>query len=286
MVVINCGTKELNKKGYKSLQEWLDESPNNVYIGRGERIKGANKSKWCNPFAVATHGREGALRLFEKRLLTTPDLFNSLDELKGKNLACWCAPLDCHGHILEKYANMTQKEREEKRNAFLPVETKTDVKAVASGKDDIWQKKLKQMAKDKEKREADQKKQEEQYEVQEKAKQEAKEKRQKEKDEREKAKAKKKESIKKLGDVEKTEYNKVILDQIQPEPLQSVQHIDEISEILYREIIKAVPDTEFDGKARKYSYAITKMVLYGVIYPTPIMNEIDAIWRSLRLRDQ
>eukprot|EP01133_Synstelium_polycarpum_P003471 gene3471-3950_t len=28
-------------------------------------------------------------------------------ELKGKIIACWCSPLNCHGHVLAEIANST-----------------------------------------------------------------------------------------------------------------------------------------------------------------------------------
>lgn len=79
-----------------------------VYIGRG--------SKWGNPFRIAYHGREGGrgdviVKYFEY-LKTRPDLIEALDELKGKDLLCYCAPLLCHGDILLLLANASPEERE------------------------------------------------------------------------------------------------------------------------------------------------------------------------------
>jgi len=310
MVVINCSVKELRKNGYESLQKWLDESPDNIYIGRGERMSGANKSKWSNPYPVAQYGRDEVLRLYRQRVLTTPQLFKSLPELKGKNLACWCAPLDCHGHILEELSNMSAKKLEEQQKIALQnmkdgsakvkstkieeppkVEesdeninnTQPAIKVTApKGKGNLWEKKLQQIAKNKKLKDIQQEKQQEEFEVKEEVKKVNKEKREREKKEKEKAKIKAKEVVQKLSDPEKSEYNKIILDQIQPSPLPSTKRIDEISDKLYHEIIRVLPDTECDGKALKYSHAMTKMILYGVTYPTPIMNEIDAIWRSIK----
>ena len=68
--------------------------PNTVYVGR--------PSKWRNPYPVAEYGREGALILYRvylnEKLEKEPDF---LDELKGKDLACWC-PLnkECHADII------------------------------------------------------------------------------------------------------------------------------------------------------------------------------------------
>mgnify|MGYP003489055823 CR=1 FL=1 len=64
-----------------------------IYIGR--------PSKWGNPFVVGRDGsREDVVRLYKEWIMNKPSLLNSLGELKGKILACWCAPLACHGDVL------------------------------------------------------------------------------------------------------------------------------------------------------------------------------------------
>lgn len=67
---------------------------NSVYVGRG--------SKWGNPFKVKSEGLETALKLYEKYLDEKLKLgLLDLNELKGKDLMCWCR-LDspCHADIL------------------------------------------------------------------------------------------------------------------------------------------------------------------------------------------
>ena len=69
-----------------------------VYIGRG--------SKWGNPFHVGRDGsRQAVILRYYKYLMNNKQLVDSLHELKGKNLGCYCAPLACHGDILIKLAN-------------------------------------------------------------------------------------------------------------------------------------------------------------------------------------
>ena len=76
-----------------------------VYIGRG--------SKWGNPYShkegtLAEHvvgSRSEAIQKFEEYLLSNEELMESLSELKGKTLGCWCKPKSCHGDILLKYSN-------------------------------------------------------------------------------------------------------------------------------------------------------------------------------------
>lgn len=88
-----------------------------------DTVKVDRSTKWGNPFVVGTHGtREHCVDLFAKMLAGYICVSNGpaievqqtyramalarLDELKGKNLACWC-PLNapCHADALLKLAN-------------------------------------------------------------------------------------------------------------------------------------------------------------------------------------
>jgi len=76
-----------------------------VYIGR--------PSKWGNPFShkrgtlakFLTQTREEAVTEYEKWIKTQTHLMDSLPELNGKILACWCSPKACHGDVLARMAN-------------------------------------------------------------------------------------------------------------------------------------------------------------------------------------
>lgn len=68
-----------------------------VYIGRG--------SKWGNPYPItATATREQVIAKYRNHLweqiksgaITRADLLT----LDGKPLACFCAPLPCHGNVI------------------------------------------------------------------------------------------------------------------------------------------------------------------------------------------
>lgn len=62
-----------------------------VYIGRG--------SKWGNPFVMRNKTLEERDRVcdeYEKWFWTT-NLIDSIHELYGKRLGCFCKPLRCHG---------------------------------------------------------------------------------------------------------------------------------------------------------------------------------------------
>lgn len=65
----------------------------------------ARPSRWGNPFRIAEYGRERAIALFEEQLVKT-DPSTDLAILRGKNLACWCAPDErCHADVLLRLAN-------------------------------------------------------------------------------------------------------------------------------------------------------------------------------------
>lgn len=70
-----------------------------VYIGR--------PSKWGNPFVIGKDGtREQVIAKYKLWLLSQPKLVEQCkQELRGKILACWCAPLACHGDVLVEVAN-------------------------------------------------------------------------------------------------------------------------------------------------------------------------------------
>ncbi|KKL15193.1 hypothetical protein LCGC14_2508010, partial [marine sediment metagenome] len=85
-----------------------------VYIGR--------PSKWGNPFQIGRRhepaqgqpdiiiDREWAVYLYREMVedwkWRNTEAYQTIrEELKGKNLVCWCAPLPCHGDVLLELAN-------------------------------------------------------------------------------------------------------------------------------------------------------------------------------------
>jgi hypothetical protein len=75
-----------------------------VYIGRG--------GKWGNPFRIGVDGdRATVIARHEAWLRTQRDLLGALDELRGKDLVCFCAPQPCHGDLLLRLANATRDQR-------------------------------------------------------------------------------------------------------------------------------------------------------------------------------
>lgn len=74
------------------------------YIGRG--------SKWGNRFVIDRDGdRATVIAKHERDLADRHDLLRALDELRGRDLVCFCAPLPCHGDLLRHLANASRDER-------------------------------------------------------------------------------------------------------------------------------------------------------------------------------
>jgi hypothetical protein len=80
----------------------MKDEPYDIYIGRG--------SKWGCPYTIIkdrptlaseiVDSKEEALSKYKEYVLTSPELMESLDELEGKVLGCFCKPEKCHGDIL------------------------------------------------------------------------------------------------------------------------------------------------------------------------------------------
>jgi hypothetical protein len=79
---------------------WNKRDPNTpkdaIYVGR--------PSKWGNPFVIGKDGtREEVIARYREWIAyRAPETF---DELRGKDLVCWCAPKACHADVLLEIAN-------------------------------------------------------------------------------------------------------------------------------------------------------------------------------------
>lgn len=72
--------------------------PGTVYIGR--------PSIWGNPFVIGKDGdRRAVVEKYAAYLIADAALMARLPELRGRDLACWCAPAACHGDVLLRLAN-------------------------------------------------------------------------------------------------------------------------------------------------------------------------------------
>jgi len=112
--VVNVKKESLIKNGYDDFSDWISHT-DHVYIGRDMSfyVSGAHGSIWQNPFPVIVPGKkykdkkqrytlDKSLELYEKYVISNPDLMDRLHELNDKIIGCWCYPSRCHGDILSK----------------------------------------------------------------------------------------------------------------------------------------------------------------------------------------
>ncbi len=74
-----------------------------VYVGRAMPRYNLLASKYGNPFKTGFDGnREQVIDKYRSRILNILQSTDShfLDELRGKDLVCWCTPEPCHADIL------------------------------------------------------------------------------------------------------------------------------------------------------------------------------------------
>jgi hypothetical protein len=80
------------------------KSHHDIYIGR--------PSKWGNPFELGKDGtRSEVIAKYKEHVLNDKELMDSLHELEGLILGCWCHPKPCHGDVLVELVRkfVTQK---------------------------------------------------------------------------------------------------------------------------------------------------------------------------------
>ena len=88
----------------------LYKEPYDVYIGRPSEF-GNPYSHMKNTLAqYQVKNRDEAVDKFEEYVKAHPELIPKIKEqLKGKVLGCYCAPLKCHGDILARIANADEE---------------------------------------------------------------------------------------------------------------------------------------------------------------------------------
>lgn len=89
-----------------------------VYVGR--------PTKWGNPFVIGKDGnRDEVIKKYEEWIKTQAHLLADLNELKGKDLICWCAPEACHADVLIKLANEQKEDKvTEKKESVIAMHVK------------------------------------------------------------------------------------------------------------------------------------------------------------------
>jgi hypothetical protein len=112
----------LRKIGYSDLKEWMEDS-RNVYVGRRGRIfitKNGNKSiyhyhsnKYANPYKVDKETSLSEVLEKYRNYLDSSGLINDINELKGKNLGCFCDQnTPCHAQMLVDLIKEKQSEHD------------------------------------------------------------------------------------------------------------------------------------------------------------------------------
>ena len=89
-----------------------DMQEGDVYIGRKSTLSSPMRSDspWRSDFKIsAILPRDEAIKAYEYWVLYSVEhramwIREHVHELKGKRLACWCAPKPCHGNSLAKWA--------------------------------------------------------------------------------------------------------------------------------------------------------------------------------------
>lgn len=89
---------------HPNLMAWAKQ--HNIYVNIGRKgdsgPAGVTGSDWGNPYLMPEDGdRFAVIRHYNEHWLDfKPSLLANLPLLKGKVLACWCAPKACHGDVL------------------------------------------------------------------------------------------------------------------------------------------------------------------------------------------
>ncbi|KYQ91650.1 hypothetical protein DLAC_07427 [Tieghemostelium lacteum] len=130
----------LYNKDYQHYVVHVSKKPYDVYVGRfNPSMDPKTDFKWGNKFRVGVHGDRNTCVKKYRDWLFAPEqakLFQQAkDELKGKILACYCSPMNCHGFVLSEVANSsvsnTVEDRENSKvSAVLPTTTSTVVEPV------------------------------------------------------------------------------------------------------------------------------------------------------------
>jgi hypothetical protein len=91
-------------------------------------VKIDRTTKWGNPFSIdAENNRLTVIWKYVPYVLGERHLINDLGSLEGKNLACWCYPDPCHGHVLQYLVSNPGRVDKYKRGKLTAIEIATDI---------------------------------------------------------------------------------------------------------------------------------------------------------------
>lgn len=96
----NGGTVVVSLRGHhERIIRWAQQ--------RGLYVRVDRATPWGNPFETPADGTRDLViaNYSEHYLRNKPSLLSRLHELKGKALACWCAPEPCHADVLRARAD-------------------------------------------------------------------------------------------------------------------------------------------------------------------------------------
>ncbi len=69
-------------------------------------------SKWGNPFVIGVDGtRSEVIQKFRDWAINNKKFMESLDELDGKVLGCWCKPEACHGDVILELIKIRKRQQ-------------------------------------------------------------------------------------------------------------------------------------------------------------------------------
>ena len=120
MSTVRCvKVDNLRQNGYTDLDQWMSDK-NNLYVGRRGRIfiyTGTEKrifhypgNKWQNPYNLKDYSVKESLTRYVNHLFESKLIYD-IDELRGKNLGCFCKnhkkngiPI-CHAQVLDDLLN-------------------------------------------------------------------------------------------------------------------------------------------------------------------------------------
>jgi uncharacterized protein DUF4326 len=81
--------------------------PGDVYIGRAGR---GESGYFGNPFTLGMDGSRDEViaqyrEYFAARMYEDAEFRERIEALRGKRLACFCAPQACHGNVIAEHLN-------------------------------------------------------------------------------------------------------------------------------------------------------------------------------------